>query len=385
MEGNAGMYVQIIGTNFDQGKLQVFFNGIPAEIRASKSERIAVSVPAGATDGPITITSGKQTVTFPFDFKVTATAPLTNHTLTLDPGGRVSSILLNKAEFDQFNRPDNQAWDAVMTDIYTKFNDEFDFIFLVYNNKTYQSGMPAAFMTPVSNSIRGTGQGIFDNTALYGSAGKLKSIISIITFGDYVISNVGPHELMHTWGNWGLPTEDWDSQNQKGIPAVSHWGFSGCGGALGGFVQSTLRGNIYGEPNRYTFREPTTNAFSNYELYLAGFLPPSELEPFDVLTGITFLDIETIKASTRTTYDLAKIESLFGVRTPDYLSSQKNFRALVMVLTPIPLTTEEWETIDTDAITFFQTSDNGHESVNFWESTGGLGTIDVEGLHTSLK
>ena len=62
------------------------------------------------------------------------------------------------------------------------------------------------------------------------------------------------HELMHNWANFNINTTCFDpfGPGSGSYDFIPHWGFSGCGGQLGGFDQSTLVGNVGGNPNQYT-------------------------------------------------------------------------------------------------------------------------------------
>lgn len=386
MEGNPGMYVAIEGEDFDPSNVAVDFDGIPAKATVLDSKRMDVMVPSGAKDGRISVTTAGHRVTFPFDFRVTTSPPPSKHTITIHPAGRVCSILLSHTEFEAMNASQDLQSNNIVQDLYTKFEDEFDFIFLVHNNEYTPPGKPVAFAVPVSNNIKGIGQQIFDNTSVWGSSGRLKASLSFMYFTESMISGgLGLHEVMHTWANWMLEAEHWDSQLWKPIPAQAHWGFAGCGNVLGGFIQSSLRDSVDGNPNKYSFTLPPGNTFSDFELYVMGLLPPTAIQPFDVFTQATHYDLSGLIANSRKTYDRFRIEAEFGVRTPDYLSSQKEFRALVVAVTSLPLTKEQWDIIDRDAQTFFHDGSDDNEAYNFWEATRGLAVMRADSLHTFLR
>jgi Secretion system C-terminal sorting domain len=335
-------------------------------------------------------------------FLTNATAQ--THSIEVHPNGRVASLLMTPAEYgkwindDDFN--ENSIRQALIQDIYQKFEDQFDFIFLVLNEDTRPSNLPFGKLIQVSNAISGIGLSNFNNSADYGSSGKLQAVIHLTRL-NYLRSGPSLHELMHNWGNFGIPTEavssigsDLTSFNYK-----PHWGFTGGSskGQLGGFDQSTLSDNGGGSYTVGTFGNNANGGnsipYNELELYLMGMIPLSDVSNFDVFTAITSLidngnKTFTFDASKKTTYTSTTLASLLGNRVPSFATSQKNFRALVMVLTDSALTTAEWNQVDSDAEKFSRTSSDGSSSYNFWEATDQKGTLqlgnlqDVVGLET---
>jgi YD repeat-containing protein len=63
-KGPAGSSVTIYGTGFSLTRAQnsVLFNGVPATVNASSATQLIVTVPAGATTGPITVSTPHGTV-----------------------------------------------------------------------------------------------------------------------------------------------------------------------------------------------------------------------------------------------------------------------------------------------------------------------------------
>lgn len=327
-----------------------------------------------------------------------------NHPITIHPNGRVASLQMTAAEFKRWNDSDDYNNSAVrvplVQDIYRKFKDDFDFIFLIYNNTTRPSNLTyAGQLIGVSNAINGTGAGIYSQAAAYGSAGKLKSLMALTQNTDMLY---GPslHELMHNWGNFTINTSCFDpfGPGSGSFDFKPHWGISGCGGQLGGFDQSTLQTNVGGDAKQYSagingrpgFGQFANGGnslpFSNYELYLMGLIPADSIKPFDVFRDLTASNSTTgvFTANTRITYDKAKILAEFGERTPTPATSPKNFKLLVLVLTPTALTEAEWTQYDNQVEQFARPSSDGTSLYNFWEATGGRATLDVGNLQGSV-
>lgn len=127
------------------------------------------------------------------------------------------------------------------------------------------------------------------------------------------------------------------------------------------------------------------NTYSDFELYLMGLLSPEELTPFDVFTDVVAWDGRVLVAYTKTTWDRTKIESELGPRHPAFGHSQKKFKALLLVFTTVPLNEAQWNSLDTRAQRFAQTTDDGEPYINFWEATRGRAEMEVDGLWESVK
>ena len=57
---------------------------------------------------------------------------------------------------------------------------------------------------------------------------------------------------------------------------------------------------------------------------------------------------------------------------------RKEFKLLIVVLTDKSLSEDEWTTVDNTAEWFSRKGDDGTYLYNFWEATGGVGTISIE-------
>lgn len=325
------------------------------------------------------------------------------HPITINANQRVVSLQMTPVEYQSWKDKDeflvNAKRMALVKDIYLTFNDAFDFIFLVLNevkmpvNLTY-----AGINITVSQKTTGLGASVFDYSSSYGSAGRLKSVMGL-TGKDYVRYGPSLHELMHNWGNHGIAAGAYEPFGPGG-GAINdfraHWGFTGgnTAGQLGGFVQSTLVANVGGNANRYRtagfgqFANGGNSVpYSEFERYLMGMLPVTGVAPFDVFKNITAYDYKTneFEATTRILYDNARILSELGARSPTSATSQKDFRLLIVVLSDAPLTTLEWTNYDKEAEWFGLQGDDGTYLYNFWEATGGKGTMETGKLNNALK
>jgi hypothetical protein len=325
------------------------------------------------------------------------------HQITINPNQRVVSMQMTASEYNSWKSNDEFSVEAkrqaIIQDIYQKFNDEFDFIFLVLNETTIPTNFPYnGKFYGTSNAITGIGISTYNSDVLYCSAGRLKGVIALPQ-RDYIMHGPSLHELMHCWGNRIFNTMDWNGSSEYN--AIPHWGFTGgsTAGQLGGFKQSTLQTNVGGNPNKY--RAALFGGFANggnsvpysdLELYLMGLIPLTDVANFDVFSGITQkttigTDITEFTASKRVNYDNAKIlTEAGGPRNPSNITSQKDFRLLIVLLTPAPPTEAEWNNLDVQSEWFGRPSGGGLGYINnFWEATKGFGTMETGNLLSAVR
>jgi hypothetical protein len=270
------------------------------------------------------------------------------HTIEISPNNRVASLLMSSTEYSNWiTKNEFNNWigrGTIVPDIYKKFADDFDFIFLILNEDTKPSNLPYGQLINSSNNIRGIGITIYSpSIELYGPVEKLKAVIHL-TQRDFLQKGPALHELMHNWANHGIPTESAVfGTNVQSYNYQPHWGFTGgnIGGQLGGFKQNTL---VENGGDSYTVARFGQNAnglnsqpYNELELYLMGMIPISDVSNFDVFRNITSFvynssdDNYDFDASIRTTYTPESLEALLGVRIPSASSSQKDFKALIVV------------------------------------------------------
>ncbi|MFZ0280761.1 MAG: hypothetical protein WAL29_03880, partial [Bacteroidales bacterium] len=177
------------------------------------------------------------------------------HIITVHPNQRVVSFEMTPEEYSDWIENDEFSDDSKRTilvkEIYQKFSDAFDFIFLVLNEESKPSTITYDGKSyPVSNDVTGIGIPIFNLGSDYGSDGKLKAVIAL-SQNTFIMNGPSLHELAHTWANFGIQTCSF-----SGTPIdnfIPHWGFTGGNttGQLGGFLQSTLQVGIDENPNKY--------------------------------------------------------------------------------------------------------------------------------------
>ena len=288
---------------------------------------------------------------------------------------------------------------------YGRFRDEFDFLIFFANvrreTQLEPGSLDGGFFAHVKNDVRGIGLSLFSNNSTWGSEGKLQGVIFFSVYEPYhpvfeysdFRSGTLHHELMHRWAAFlGEPLSD------------GHWnGASNIRGSLGGVFTSDFEEIVDLGGGRYTGAkdpvDPMERPYPPLELYLAGFIPPEEVpdiwvgvdrewlfdESGDLLrdeNGDRIFSARKIKK-----YTIDDIIAEHGPRVPDHLKSQNDFRAAVIILVSedYPATRKILESVSDDASWFCHIGEdelekNGWLHWNFYEATGGRGTITMDGL-----
>lgn len=287
--------------------------------------------------------------------------------------------------------------------VYEQFEDRFDFVACLYNvgNMAEISGEIAGEAFPISNDIQGIDREIFNNAAQFGSSGRLKSLIQLGDRGQITGSFL--HEVMHSWGalNFGQSYVDVDGHV---ISDPVHWGISSIDGMLGGFKLSTLERNVNENPHKYrafcsltdwcfAIANPSNTAYAPLELYLMGLISPDEVPDIYYYTGVSGSKSENpakngiFYAEEEHVITIEDLITRYGVRVPDYRTAQKDFNVLAIVITKNPVNDREWALIEDDITKMQIQGESGYVygNKNFYEATGGRGTMTFGGLSRYRK
>ena len=255
----------------------------------------------------------------------------------------------------------------------------------------------------MKNEVQGIGgRGTFSNAHRWGSEGKLQGSILLVwvekaelVWGEeWRLFRAGPirHELMHRWANFAVPTS-----------YGGHWGFSSADGVVGGFDITKLMEHGDGQYTAgiWGIAGPNTPAhFSPIELYLAGFISPEQVPDLWIAENGEWLQDDQgrriftdngpiFTASQFNVYTIENIIAENGPRVPDVSQSQKDFRAAVILLTDQkhPATAQVLKKLSDDVSWFSHAGKSGTDDLylgndlyNFYEATGGRGTIKMNGL-----
>lgn len=231
------------------------------------------------------------------------------------------------------------------------------------------------------NQVEGIGRPVFDNSAQWGSDGRLDSVFVL----NWTDSGPVLHELTHRWG----VQLSRDLGFQQCAPA--HWGMVGAGrGVLGGFDPTDLVDNGNGTwsfPNGQGSSggaPADTTPLSQLELYVAGFLPPEEVPPIAMPVNVDCNSITqtqatiTFAADAMTTVTIDDIIAVHGPRLPVAAESPREFSmAWLVVLNRVPTLTEAaFMQYRSEYIARREPGDMPFR-LTFWEATGGRATLQT--------
>jgi hypothetical protein len=215
---------------------------------------------------------------------------------------------------------------AAYKKLYENFPDAFDFLVVMpanrlYEPDTYEERVPYCVM--VSNQAEHIGLPVFDRTAEYFSAGRLKSVI-FHSFGSGAILD---HEIGHTWGmRTGFATGI-VLGSAEADALYGHWlAETDIDGMMNYFISGhTLENNGDGTW-RLKPQNPNFRPYSPIELYTIGLIPPEEVPPIHILHNLDTTDPEHVTADSVTTVTVDEIIALEGgERNPPFPRAQTDF------------------------------------------------------------
>jgi subtilase family serine protease/flagellar hook assembly protein FlgD len=235
---------------------------------------------------------------------------------------------------------------------YKGYADQYDFL-VVFSNFEFNTGDAKAFYVGVRNDTRGLGRPIFDNSAFFGSAGRLQGYIDMAALGRYHLEPSDPrfeevmrvlaHELLH---HWAAHVHFVDGNGQRSSALLgrddSHWSFMLD---TGGSVEY---GNRWADNGNGTFTsKPDRQFYSPLDLYLMGMLKKDEVPPFFYIEGsgadATRLPEAGVTISgIRRDVTIDQVIAAEGPRQPGADTAQKQFRLGFVLLTrPGTVATDE--------------------------------------------
>jgi len=193
----------------------------------------------------------------------------------------------------------------------------------------------------VKNQVTGIGLPVFDNTASYGSAGRLLGVNQFPLDDFFDLTEGGVHEIGHQWINFlhqpllaaGVP--HWPpSDMAHDVMGFSIGGPGGQGGTFG-FVL------VFQSPGQYLVQaSPVTREYSSLDLYLMGLLPPASVPPF-VVTTAPIGDIVHGAIVPGTVVTVDEVIASDGPRVPPAAPSMSLKTATIVITRQRPLTRAE--------------------------------------------
>jgi len=220
---------------------------------------------------------------------------------------------------------------------YSVMPDVFDFTLLMPGMQMLKPdgfGENTPYDVLVSNAAQNIGVDIMDNTDLFGSAGRLKSMI----YHSFGMLSIFDHEVAHSWGaaigsSLGLLEY---AGNQ------SHWNrMSDIAGQLGYYYFSP-GGDIghfayNGDGTWHLVSNRTVEPYTPLELYIMGLIPPEEVPPVHILQSPDLTDLERITAASYQTITIEQIMAAEGgPRIPGSDQAQQDFSLAYIVAQDYP-------------------------------------------------
>ncbi|MDY7233031.1 CARDB domain-containing protein [Hyalangium rubrum] len=244
---------------------------------------------------------------------------------------------------------DNASWylprQRVANHFYATHGDEYDFLVVLPTFFSSLGEDAAGLYTLVRNDVSGIGKPLYNSSAAFGSAGRLKGYIDLRSLMSGVPSSpeteaiVLAHEVAHQWSGQVGYRETTSSQRSEELLGRdgAHWSF---------FLDSqasVLYGSDWEARGPGSFESiGARRRLSELDLYLMGFLSPWEVGPLTLLSPApgeshTAQDIPppdgTRVSVTSRQLSLEGIIRAEGARWPDSAGSQKQFRAAFILLT----------------------------------------------------
>ena len=321
--------------------------------------------------------------------------------LSVDPTGRYLQLIIEggpstfNPEFDPARLSgiyDTQHVMNITQSIYEIAGDVYDAIVFIGNTDNH-SGWYDGFSIQVGNDIGGLGAPVWSSASCFGSAGRLRGIITIpsisalwsqpesrfskTAYGSLI------HELLHLWGGGDLLPV---SEDFGGNIISGHWGVSSVNGILGGFDMGSLT-NI----DENIFRANYFSAIGNHgldlelsplELYMMGVLPADEVPEIGLFRGVypvndsnscedygyEWWDGTCFRATQTVVVDLKDIVDVFGERPYE---GKLDISLLIVGVTEEPITEDEWSRIDKHISWYVEPRRMVDSNRNMWQASDG--------------
>ncbi len=224
--------------------------------------------------------------------------------------------------------------------------DQYDFLVIVSNfNFAMPQGEAKAYYMEVKNDVQGIGKTVFDNSASYGSSGKLQGTIDMGNIAGLGVSPLDPstfeqtldtlaHEQLHRWGT-GVRFKNPDGTLSTALYGKdnAHWSY------LLDTDGSLEYGNDWKSNGDGTFTSVSASKYySALDLYLMGMIDKSQVPPMTLIENTNFdssllPSIGITITGTARTVTIDDIIAAEGRRVPDATTSQKSFKTGFIFIT----------------------------------------------------
>lgn len=243
--------------------------------------------------------------------------------------------------------PNAAARAVIAREFYEYHADTYDFLFF-FSLFDYEMGDAVAFHLAARNDVQGIGKPLYDNSAKYGSDGRLLGTIDMgpvlldetktdptSAFHENLL-NTTMHEMLHQWGIFVTFIDPETGQRSNALLGQqdAHWSpLVHTGG-------SVEYGAKWLDNADGTFTAVAERLFySPMDLYLMGMAAPEEVPPFFLIEhsqppldpkGLSALG-ETVSGH-RKNITVADVIAAEGPRQPSWQDSQKSFDAAFILV-----------------------------------------------------
>jgi len=274
---------------------------------------------------------------------------------------------------------------AIVKQVLALYPDVFDSIVLQYVGMTRAYNYTVGnwpYDTNVKVTETGLGTPTLDNTASYGSAGKLQSVVSL---DNEIEAGAFMHEFGHRWcfylNDPSLKLTDGSNFHVASPTTLI--------GMMGNTDYLSLQSSgDYLVAQRSSSQIYLDTTYADWELYLMGFLDPSVVGPERFVldpTVVTTLG-SVIPAAKTNLIPISgapgsqSVVGIYGDRIPTAANSQHAFRVLFVAVSERPLTLAETSIVNRDA-TYYGSKESwsttSYAPPTFWSATKNLGTMDT--------
>lgn len=243
---------------------------------------------------------------------------------------------------------------TIAKEFFRLHKDEYDFLVIFSNfNFKMPESKAAAFYSQIKNDTQGIGLQPFDNSANFGSSGKLQGTIDMGDIANLSMDPLDPkfdftldtisHEMMHRWAAYvKFRKPDGSISTDLLGKDGSHWSF------LLSTDASLMYGNTWQDNGNGTFTSVKARKYySPLDLYLMGFIGKTQVPPMLLIenpsidparsseTGVTI-------PGTPRYITIDDIIAAEGERVPGPADSQKSFKtAFIFITSPGTFTGSE--------------------------------------------
>jgi len=314
---------------------------------------------------------------------------LDDSNLFVDNSDRV--VVYKTSEISSDGDLNNEQMAKITKDIYSKFNDDFDFIFIISNSKRCDYSYSGLYFG-VKNDTDNLGNEKFDYTSYYGSKGRLQGIIHFPSIQKF---ETGPklHELLHRWANSII---DVKINGQK----TRHWGYNGFDkrGQIGGFEIDTLKvekGTLEngGEFSADIFGSNANGGdslpYNKIELYLMGLIPADEVGDIMLSKNAKYLKSENnrvyFSSSEVRKMDFTEYLNKIGLK-PRAKNTKDSYKVLTVILSNTTPAQADVDKVSNIVERFSREGSDGIDGIyNLYEATNGKLHLDVANISDSIK